>query len=587
MTVLAKTAILYIEDDAGIAYLVRKRLETYGYLIELADSGRKGLDKYDASIHDLVIADYQLPDMDGCQIIRELKEKNNFTPIIMLTGAGNEKIVIEAFKLGVADYLVKDVNQVFLELLPNITESALFTKNLVKKNESQQKELEYYAKELEERNKELQKLAQHDALTGLANRAVFHEALQGAIARAHRNSQNMALLLIDLDGFKSINDTYGHQAGDLFLKEISARFKSILRESDHIARIGGDEFAVILEDLHDPQDAAIVANKLLASMRQPITVENQEVKITVSIGIDSYPSCGQDAVQLIKNADAALYLAKKEGKNACQFFTPELNRQTMELAELEKDLSGALKRGEMYLHFQPKFNMAASRIIGAEALIRWTHPEKGNVGPNIFIPIAERSPLIQEIGIWVLKTACRQGHAWQKEGLAPLLISVNVSPQQLKEKDFAEKVFNILESCKFPPESLELEITETSLLKNIDRCRDTLKRLRKKGIKISVDDFGTGYSSIAHLRQLPVDILKIDKSLIRHIATDVDEAAIASAVIDLAHNINLEVAAEGVETAEQLKFLQSRNCDALQGFFLGRPMPVNDFAKAMKKKKAA
>jgi len=583
MAVQGRIMILYIEDDAATACLVREKLEQCGYFIELAENGAKALEKFNPALHNLVISDYQLPDMNGCQIINAIREKNNLVPIIILTGVGNEKIVLEAFRLGIADYLIKDSSSVFIELLPNIIASVLFIKDLVQENSRQQKELEYYSRELEGRNKELQKLAQYDTLTGLANRAVFHETLQGAIARAARNNSNMALMSIDVDRFKLVNDTHGHPAGDIVLKRISARFKASLRESDHIARIGGDEFAIILENLARPEDAMVVADKLIKRMRYPVKIENEKIRVSISMGIDSYPYCGQDAEHLIKNADEAMYMAKKKGKNSYQFFTQELNRQAIEFMALGKDLSGALKRNELFLHFQPKYSRDTFSIVGAEALIRWNHPVKGLIEPDVFIPIAERTILIQEIGMWVLETACKQGTLWHKKDLPELLISVNISPYQLKEKNFAEQVFNTLETCKFDPRFLELEITETSLLNNIDRCRESLVALRKEGIKISIDDFGTGYSSIAHLRQLPVDILKIDKSMVRNITVSRDEAALASAVIDLAHNINLKVVAEGVETKEQLKFLQDKNCDTLQGYFLNRPMLADDLTTFLKR----
>jgi len=416
----------------------------------------------------------------------------------------------------------------------------------------------------------LSHVAQFDAITGLPNRTLFHDRLAQAMARARRRKSALALIFLDLDGFKEINDTLGHKAGDRLLRAVGARLKHSLREGDTVARLGGDEFTVILEDLHDRDEATAVAQKVLGALAKPLTLEKQEFAVTASAGLTVYPEDSRSLETLLKNADTAMYYAKDGGKNNLQSYTPLMTTLKRERVTLENQLRRALENNELFLQYQPQVDLRSGRIVGVEALARWQHPELGVVAPGRFIPLAEKSGLIVPIGRWALATACMQGVAWQSSA-APVRIGVNVSARQFRG-DLFQTVAAALAASGLDPQWLELELTESLLMEDPDTARATLLKLKGLGVKLAIDDFGSGYSSLSYLRHFPIDRLKIDQTFIRDLGTNSDDAAIAKAIIALGHNMNLRVVAEGVETAEQLAFLRDHGCDVMQGYLYSEPV---------------
>jgi diguanylate cyclase (GGDEF)-like protein len=436
--------------------------------------------------------------------------------------------------------------------------------------------------QLEKANAQLEHAATHDSLTGLPNRVLLADRLAQATAQSERYSRGFAVMVVDLDRFKSINDSLGHIAGDELLKEMASRLSQQLRKADTLARLGGDEFVLVLNEISGPRDAETVASKVLAGMAQPVTLSGLEVQISASIGISVFPEDGVDAETLLQHADAAMYHAKKNGRNAFQFFAPVMNAFARERLEIESGLRRALVQGEFELHYQPKVEVSSGRIDSAEALIRWHHPKRGLTAPSGFIPIAEETGLIVPIGEWVLFEACRQARAWQTSGMQPLRIAVNLSAQQFKQKSLVTTVREALAAAGLDPGYLELELTESAVMHDAESSIQVLRQLSDLGVRISVDDFGTGYSSLSYLRRLPLDKLKIDRSFIREVAASRDDAEIVRAIVSLAHSLHLKVIAEGVETAEQLAFLRGLGCDQYQGFHCSPPVPADEFELMMR-----
>lgn len=440
--------------------------------------------------------------------------------------------------------------------------------------------------EHKETEEHVRHLAHYDVLTDLPNRSLFNDRLGQAIINAQRDGGRAAVMFLDLDRFKIINDTLGHGIGDLLLQEVAGRLTGCVRQGDTVSRLGGDEFVVLLPELNDEKDAQLVAQKLLNAAELPIVMEGHELHISVSIGISYYPMDGTDTETLMKNADVAMYRAKEEGRNNYQFYHASMNARSFERLAMETSIRHALQRGEFDLYYQPRFAIPEGRIVGAEALIRWNHPELGLVSPAQFIPLAEETGLILPIGEWVLKQVAAQGKTWQQAGLPPLSLAVNVSARQFRQADFAGKVLQILRDSGFYPHHLELELTESTLMTNAEENIETLNKLNALGIRIAIDDFGTGYSSLSYLKRLPVDILKIDRSFVSEVPGNRDGAAIVEAIIAMARSLGLHIIAEGVETAEQLEFLQTRKCNEIQGYYFSRPLPVQQFEQLLLKTKA-
>ena len=426
-------------------------------------------------------------------------------------------------------------------------------------------------------------LAHFDVLTDLPNRSAFNNNLDQAIIHASRGKNILALLFLDLDNFKLINDSLGHQAGDILLIEVSKRIQKLLRDDDIVARLGGDEFTVLLHDIRNAKDSINVAEKILTSMNTPFLIDGNDIVISSSIGISLYPDDGTNAQTLLKNADTAMYQAKDKGRNNFQFFTNEMNIKAMQRLDIEREMRNAIEREEFILHYQPQINLLDESIIGVEALIRWNHPEKGLISPAVFIPVAEENGFIIKLGEWVMQESCKQLKIWIEKYNVNIRMSVNVSARQFTKKYLFELVNQTIKHSKIPPQLLELELTESAIMENTDDTIIILNDLRGMGVNLAIDDFGTGYSSMAYLKRFPIQKLKIDQSFIRDLATDEDDAAIVNATITMAHNLNLTVIAEGVETKEQLRFLRLNDCDEVQGYYYSKPVPAEEIDNMLKK----
>ncbi|AKJ27361.1 PAS-domain containing protein [Caldimonas brevitalea] len=431
----------------------------------------------------------------------------------------------------------------------------------------------------------IQYLARHDSLTGLPNRAWFHDLLTLALHGARRYQRKLAVLFIDLDRFKIINDTLGHEAGDQLLKEISSRLKRCLRACDVVARLGGDEFVVMVQEIEEPEQLVTVARKILAAVLEPVPILGQPCRVTASIGIAMYPAAGEDDQTLMKNADIAMYVAKEEGKNNYQFYSPDIKTQSLERLALETGLRNALARGEFSLHYQAKVALQSEAITGVEALLRWHNAELGPVSPAQFIPVAEQTGLIVPIGRWVLRTACAQNVAWQQQGMPPMCIAVNLSARQFLHDGLLDDIADALRDSGMDPALLELELTEGMVMHNTERAVALLTQIKQMGVRISIDDFGTGYSSLAQIKRFPIDALKVDRSFIREVASDSADRAITGAIIAMGKTLSLTVVAEGVETLEQRDFLRENGCDEMQGFYFSKPLPPEELAAFLAKER--
>jgi diguanylate cyclase (GGDEF)-like protein/PAS domain S-box-containing protein len=429
---------------------------------------------------------------------------------------------------------------------------------------------------------EMSHLAQHDVLTGLPNRVLFNDRLTQAIALADRQGKQLAVMFVDLDHFKKINDSLGHEVGDKLLRSVGERLRACVRRSDTVSRLGGDEFVVLLSQVEHAEDAAISARKTLRALTAPHLIDGKSLDINVSIGVSTYPIDGQDAESLINRADNAMYEAKQRGRNNYQFFRHEMHARLAERQSLEADLRCALGRNEFVLHYQPKLNLESGQITGVEALIRWQHPQRGLLYPEQFVPLAEECGLILGIGQWVLVEACKQARAWLDAGAGVVPVSVNVSAAEFGAKDFLSRVRAVLIATGVEPQNLELELTESVLMEDAEAAVATLRKLKAMGVRVAIDDFGTGYSSFTYLRRFPSDVLKLHQSFVHEIMADPRDAAIVSAMINMGKSLKQRVIAEGVETSEQLEFLRGQGCEEGQGYYFSRPVVAERVANLLK-----
>jgi diguanylate cyclase (GGDEF)-like protein/PAS domain S-box-containing protein len=423
----------------------------------------------------------------------------------------------------------------------------------------------------------IRRLAYHDSLTGLPNRALFEDRLQMAIAQAKRHGEELGVLFLDVDGFKLVNDTLGHTAGDKLLQSIASDISALVRDCDTVARVGGDEFTVLIPNIDQPEDVTDVAGRILECLRQPRTIAGQEFRATASIGITTFPHDGDDGETLLRNADTAMYRAKDNGRNSFQLYTASMNQRVTERLSFEQNLRQALSRDEMRVVYQPIVDVSSGRVVAAEALVRWIHPTRGVIPPDDFIPLAEETGIILDIGEFVLHEACRQAVEWQEQGLELNRVAVNLSARQLQQEDLVSRISDIIEETGVEPKRIQLEITEGAVLRNVDYAISMLRELRDKGLGIALDDFGTGYSSLTYLKRFPVDAVKIDRTFVRDLDHDAHDATIVSTVIGMAQNLGLRVIAEGVETPQQLEFLRARRCAEYQGYLFSKPVPPDEF----------
>jgi diguanylate cyclase (GGDEF)-like protein len=431
---------------------------------------------------------------------------------------------------------------------------------------------------------ELEFQAKHDTLTGLANRNLLRERLSDAIADAGRNAMPLWVVFVDLDRFKFVNDTLGHEAGDALLKVLATRLQTVVREADTVARVGGDEFVLVLPEHSEDGAGLNVLQRIMDALAQPLLIQDHEFFLTCSIGVATYPADGVNAESLIKHADIAMYRAKEMGRNAFQFYTEEMNARTLERLGIESELRHALERNEFTLHYQPQVCLSDGIIVGMEVLIRWNHPQLGQIAPARFISLAEEMGLIIPIGAWVIRTACAQTRAWQLAGLGELRVAVNLSARQFTQKALVQSIADVIAATGLEPRLLELELTESMVMDAVEHAITILRNLKGLGVQISIDDFGTGYSSLSYLRRFPIDVLKIDQSFVNDLTVDADDAAIVRSIISLAHSLRLKVIAEGVETAEQLAYLRAHGCDQGQGYLFSRPLDAHAFEQLLREK---
>jgi len=510
--------------------------------------------------HDVYLLDYRLGEHTGMDLLRKAVKNGCRSPIILLTGQGDHELDIRAIKTGASDYLVKS------EINADLLERSI-----------------RYAIERKRTEDDIYRMAYYDPLTGLPNRMLFQDRLKQALKYAERSNNILAVMFLDVDNFKRINDTFGHSVGDNLLKKIASRMSSVVRKSDSVARqhenlfarLGGDEFTVLLSEIKVVEGVSKVAQRINDSMSQPFILGDQEMFVSVSTGIAICPDDGKDCESLLKNADSAMYYAKEHGRNNYQYYMQSMNARALEDLKLENDLRKALEKDELVLYYQPQVDIVNGQIIGVEALIRWEHPEKGLVPPLDFIPIAEANGLINPIGEWVLKTACKQNRKWQEAGIPAMPMSVNLASQQFQQSNFIEIINDAINSSGISPQELILEITESTLMQNTDAVSAKMHEVTSMGVRLAIDDFGTGYSSLSYLKRFPIHSIKVDRTFVKEITTNPDDAAIVEAIISMANSLKLEIVAEGVETEEQLEFLREQGCKVVQGFLFSRPLPAD------------
>lgn len=549
-----KAVVLIVDDDPAIRLVIRHAMQQNGYHVIEASNGLEAVQFSIRQIPDLILMDAVMPEMDGFRATQEIRkiEACDDTPILMATSLDDDESIARAFNVGACDYITKPFNW---SVLKHRVRRMLQAANAQRR---------------------IQHLAYHDALTGLPNRMLFMDRIDQAISRAQREEGQFALLFIDIDHFKVINDSMGHDAGDQLLNLISGRLRDVLRKSDTVARLGGDEFTVIIEYLQHPDDVIQITKNILSTLDFPAEINGKEVYVGGSIGIAMYPQDGENFGVLLKNADTAMYKAKELGRNTFQFYASEMSHKAMQRLELENQIRTALKEDQFEVYYQPKVDLLDNKCIGVEALVRWNHPQRGFISPDDFVPLAEEIGLITQLDEWVMKTACLQFMQWKQQGYPLQNLSVNISSRHFKEGNLIEYCTTLLEMTGIAAECLEIELTESALVDNYSNAKYILDKLHTMGLRIALDDFGTGYASMAYLKEFPFDTVKIDRSFIRDIPQDYEDAAIVTAMIQLSQALKLNIVAEGIETDQQRHFLYDNACGYGQGYLWSRPVSATD-----------
>ncbi len=553
--------ILLIEDNqediSFIDSLLKEGLHNQLALYQ-APSAQSGLEIAKQHTLHAILLNVSLQQELGLDYITRFIQCCPGTPLLILSGVENEELALEAVKKGAQDYLIKG----------QITSGGLC--RAIR-----------YAMERQRATQRITHLAHYDHLTGLANRGLFYERLNSAVARCNRNDTAMALMFLDLDHFKTINDTLGHEYGDLLLKTVANRIKQCIREIDTGVRLGGDEFAVLLEQIQSVEDVSTVANRILQLLAQPILVQQHQLHVTGSLGITIYPWDSANPQELLTHADAAMYRAKAQGGHNFQFYTAGMKTAGLDRTTLEVELRRALNKQEFLLHYQPQYDLRTKEVVGMEALLRWHHPYQGLINPKQFIHQAEENGMILPIGEWVLRAASKQAKYWEKQGFPTAQVAVNLSARQIHHGNLPVLIQDILQHSHLDPENLKLELTETFLIHETEETIQTLRELKAMGIHLYIDDFGAGYASLRYLKSFPIDGIKLDQSLIQNLPHSINDSAIVDAVISLGKALGMQVIAEGVETAEQMAYLESHGCDVIQGYWIAPPLPANETAQIM------
>jgi diguanylate cyclase (GGDEF)-like protein len=560
--------VLIVEDEATEAGRIREMLSASdgpNFVVTHAERVEAALRSVREDPPDVVLLDLSLPEGEGLDALARAKVAMSTVPVVVMTDEEDDQVGLGSVRVGAQDYVVKQKceTQLLIRTLLNAVERHRMLSEL---RAAQQRE--HY-------------LATHDTLTGLLNRSAFHDHLKRSFSLASRNRAQLAVLFIDLDRFKQINDTLGHTAGDELLEQFAARITEGRRSSDVVARLGGDEFVILLRDIRGDLAPATVAERLLGSLTRPYTLMGREYWVTGSIGIALYPQDGDDPEVLLRNADTAMYHAKAAGRNRYHHYTASMNAAAMERLDLETSLREAIDREQLTLHYQPQVDLEFGTIVGAEALVRWHDPQRGMIGPAEFIPLAEEMGIIGILGDWVLTRACDDALQWSEYSGEAIRVAVNVSAQQLEDEKFASRVIGVLEERGLNATQLELEITERVMMQPDGRAVQTLRELRAEGVRIAIDDFGTGYSSLRALRVEPVDVVKIDRSFVASVMEDAADATIVTAMVTMARGLGLEVVVEGIETRDQMSFLHGLGCNQMQGYLFWKPCAAEEFKRLL------
>jgi diguanylate cyclase (GGDEF)-like protein len=549
--------VLIADDDPSMRLVIRYTMEQCGYHVVEVANGLEAVQEAIRQTPDLILMDAVMPEMDGFRATEEIKKlpECQSTPILMATSLDDDHSISRAFEVGACDYITKPFNWSVLKHR---------TARMLTAATAEQK---------------IRHLAYHDTLTGLPNRMLFIDRIDQAISRAQRENGQFALLFLDIDHFKVINDSMGHAAGDQLLNIVSQRLKDVLRKTDTVARLGGDEFTIIIEELGEAELVISVAKNILETLDKPIEINEKEVHIGGSIGIAMYPQDGENFGTLLKNADTAMYKAKDQGRQTFQFYAHEMSLKAMQRLDLENQIRSALKNQEFIVYYQPKVNLVSGQCQGMEALVRWQHPQRGLIAPSEFIPLAEETGLIIQLDEWVVRTACLQFKAWKANDFPVNNLSVNISARHFKEGGLLTHCKKIIQETEITPRHIEIELTESALVDNYQSAKKILNEIHEMGVRIALDDFGTGYASMSYLKEFPFDTVKLDRSFVQGIPDDRESTAIVKAMIELAKALNLNIVAEGIETDQQKYFLTDHGCSFGQGYLWSKPVSAEEFEK--------